>query len=102
MTQWRQVDYNIATDSLVGVGRIEDSNLKGTTSSGLSTIALYKGTTKEYAWGKWISISMVIQGVAFNVNGRVVAAHMDSNAVMFFRGIDGTLINCQKYTTFSS
>ena len=67
-------------------------------TSGINgALALYKGASMEYSWGKWINLPNAIRGVGFSGNGAVVVTHFDINTLMFMRAVDGGLINSQSY-----
>ena len=52
-------------------------------TTGIGALALYKGASKEYAWGKWINLPNEIRGVAFSGSGAIVVSHFDMNTLMF-------------------
>ena len=78
--------------------------LKGTVTSELSSaIVLYRGVTKEYAWGKWVdNVSRILRGVAFGGPGSILVIHFDISVVIFLRAVDGGVINSQQYTASTS
>lgn len=97
-TNWRQIEYHIASDQLAGGGRLDDLGVKGGVTLTFSPmnpfIALFRGLYKELAWGKWFDLSYNFRGVAFSADGLIIVATTDNNGRLFvFRTADGFLIN---------
>lgn len=101
VTQVQQMDYHLGTDQ-IGVGAYTvDSAVLGTTSKQQSIVYLYKGPTKELAWGKTCNNRSWVRGIAFSGSGAILACHFGGSVLWFLRTIDGGFINTQMYAAAS-
>ena len=65
-------------------------------------MVLFRGPSKEYAWGKWLLLHTNFLEIGISGNGQVVVGQIGASVLYFFRALDGGFINAQNYQAASN
>ena len=59
-------------------------------------VVMYRGPTKDYAWGKWTPPTNTdFHGVTLSTSGSIVVCHYDTSLILYLRAVDGGFIASQ-------